>query len=46
MSLIELAQGMSAKELSEHLNGHLEMRMFAVGHSITAADIFLLAYLI
>lgn len=45
ISFIELAQRMSAKELVEHVNTHLTMRMFLVGQSITAADIITLLYI-
>ena len=46
MSFIELAQRLEPAELAAHLNKHLEMRMFVVGHNITAADITLLVYII
>lgn len=36
---------MSAKELVEHVNTHLTMRMFLVGQSITAADIITQLYI-
>jgi glutathione S-transferase len=41
--LIDLSQRLNTQELIAHLNSHLETRMFVVGHSITAADIALLA---
>jgi len=37
---------MAPEELTKHLNDHLEQRMFLVGHSITAADVFALAHLL
>ena len=46
MSFVELAQRLTPAELIEHLNKHLEMRMYVVGHNITAADITLLLHLI
>mmetsp|Transcript_14930 Transcript_14930/g.10837 ORF Transcript_14930/g.10837 Transcript_14930/m.10837 type:complete len:170 (+) Transcript_14930:14-523(+) len=46
LSFVEMAHKASAEELISHLNTHLEMRMFVVGHSITAADITLLAFLV
>jgi glutathionyl-hydroquinone reductase len=41
-----MAQRLTPAELVEHLNSHLETRMFVVGHSITAADVTLIAYVI
>eukprot|EP00347_Sterkiella_histriomuscorum_P004914 403358596 len=46
LSMIELATRMSPEDLIKHLNSHLELRMFLVGHSITAADITTLAHII
>jgi glutathione S-transferase len=34
------------EELAKLLNEHLETRMFVVGHSITTADITLMAHLL
>ena len=38
-SMIESANRMTVQELIDFLNKHLEMKMFLVGHSISAADI-------
>jgi len=46
MSFIELAMRLEPAVLAQHLNKHLEMKMFAVGHSISAADIILLVVLL
>jgi len=45
LSFIEMAHKTEPAELVSHLNQHLEMRMFVVGHSVTAADVTLLAFL-
>jgi hypothetical protein len=45
LSFIELAIRKSPEELAQLLNAHLELRMFIVGHSITAADILTLAHI-
>lgn len=45
MSMIELAIREKPEELLKFLNDYLEMRMFVVGHSITAADIVMLAHI-
>lgn len=37
---------MEVEDLTKKLNEHLEQRMFLVGHSITAADVFTLAHLL
>ena len=46
MSFIELATRQSPDALVQYLNEYLEPRMFLVGHSITAADVTTLAYLL
>jgi glutathione S-transferase len=46
ISFSEVAIRMASEELSQFLNQHLETRMFIVGHSITAADIFSLSHLL
>jgi hypothetical protein len=46
MSFIELAQRLAPAELITLLNKHLELRMYVVGHNITAADVTLLVHLI
>lgn len=46
LSFSELAIRLGAEELSQLLNQHLELKMFLVGHSITAADIFALTSLL
>lgn len=38
-SFVELANKSSVQDLVNHINKHLEMRMFLVGMNITAADI-------
>jgi aminoacyl tRNA synthase complex-interacting multifunctional protein 1 len=45
LSLSEISIRLEAEELAKFLNGHLETRMFLVGHSITAADILAHAHL-
>ena len=45
-SFIELALRQSPEQLIAYLNSHLELKMFLVGHSITAADITVLAHII
>lgn len=44
-SLIERASTMSVADLAEHLEAHLKVRVFAVGHGFTAADVVLAAHL-
>ena len=44
MNFIDLAQRLSPEELVKFLNTHLELRMFLVGHTITAADIIVLVH--
>lgn len=39
LSFIELAQRLEPEQLVDHVDTHLKMRMFLVGHNITAADI-------
>lgn len=46
MSFIELATRLAPADLIQHLNKHLELRMYVVGHNITAADITLLVHLL
>ena len=45
LSLCEVSTRLEPEELAKFLNTHLEMRMFLVGHSITAADILAHAHL-
>lgn len=46
LSLIELATRLSPEDLVKYLNTHLELKMFLVGHSISAADITVLAHVL
>ena len=46
MSFIEVALRKSAEELVKLLNEHLELRMFVVGHTVTAADVVLIAHIL
>ena len=39
VSFIEMTDRMEVEELVKFINGHLETRMFLIGHSISAADI-------
>ena len=45
LSLSEVSIRLEPEELAKFLNTLLEMRMFLVGHSITAADILAHAHL-
>jgi len=42
---IEMVGRLSGKELAEHVNSHMAMRMFLVGENITAADVVIFAAL-
>jgi glutathione S-transferase len=44
--LVEMSTRLSAAELSDYLNDHMKMRMFAVGKSISVADICLFANMV
>ena len=44
--MIEQSLRQTPEELTNTLNTHLESRMFIVGHSITAADVTILAHLL
>mmetsp|Transcript_4632 Transcript_4632/g.3146 ORF Transcript_4632/g.3146 Transcript_4632/m.3146 type:complete len:91 (-) Transcript_4632:919-1191(-) len=45
-SFIEMASRLSAKELIDHVNTHMATKMFLVGHSVTAADVMVLAHVL
>lgn len=46
LSMIEVSTRLTPEQLATFLNQHLEMRMFIVGHSISAADITALAHIL
>lgn len=46
LSMIEVSTRLSPEKLAHFLNSHLELRMFVVGHAISAADITALAHIL
>lgn len=46
MSFIEVSLRSSPSDLAKLLNEHLELKMFLVGHSITAADLVALSHIL